>query len=116
MQNLKKITIDTAVNYKWGDNCDGWHLLQSDELTVIREKMPPGTAEQLHYHNKAQQLFYILSGEANFKIGDERITLSAGESLHINAGVSHFIANLSGNALEFLVISQPKSHGDRVNI
>jgi hypothetical protein len=36
-------STENAENYKWGNNCDGWHLLKSDSLSVIQERMPAGT-------------------------------------------------------------------------
>ena len=64
-------SIQNAEHYKWGQNCDGWHLLKSNDLSVIQENMPPQTAEVLHYHEKTQQVFYILSGIASFEIDGE---------------------------------------------
>lgn len=32
------------------------------------ERMPTGIEEEKHYHKKAQQFFYNLSGEAEFEI------------------------------------------------
>jgi mannose-6-phosphate isomerase-like protein (cupin superfamily) len=37
----------------------------------------------------------------------------AGEGLQIEPGVAHQIANRSEENVEFLVVSQPHSHGDR---
>jgi len=103
-------------HYTWGENCDGWHLLKTDGLSVIREKMPPGTAEQLHFHEHAQQLFYILSGVATFETNDQEMLVNTNESIHIPKMTKHRIANKSDQVLEFLVISEPKSHGDRQNL
>lgn len=50
-------SAENAEHYIWGDHCDGWHLLKTERLSVIQERMPPGTAEQRHYHERAQQLF-----------------------------------------------------------
>jgi mannose-6-phosphate isomerase-like protein (cupin superfamily) len=112
----KKISVQNAEHYNWGDKCDGWHLLKSDTLNVIQERMPPSTWEQLHFHSKAQQLFYILSGEATFEIADKVILVAANESLHIPQQTKHKISNLGKSDLNFIVISEPKSHGDRVNL
>lgn len=49
-----------AEHYRWGADCDAWHLVKDAELSVIEECMPPGTAETLHYHQRAQQFFYVL--------------------------------------------------------
>lgn len=76
--------------------------------------MPPGTAEQPHFHTRAQQLFYILSGTATFTVDGKEITVQSNESLHIPPGVKHCIENRTNTDLQFLVISEPKSHGDRV--
>ena len=102
-------------NYKWGNNCDGWHLLKSDSLSVIQEKMPEGTFEQLHYHSNAQQLFFILSGTANFEIDGKEFIVKTNETIHIPPMTKHLISNFNKEDLCFLVISEPKSHGDRVN-
>ncbi|RPE10026.1 cupin domain-containing protein [Chitinophaga lutea] len=110
------VSITNAAHYTWGDACDGWHLLQSDGLSVIQENMPPGTAETMHLHGHAQQVFYILSGEAGFIVDGKTVTVRAGESLHIPPRIPHAVRNDGPADLRFLVISAPKSHGDRVNI
>ena len=109
-------SIKNTEHYKWGNNCDGWYLLQSDKLTVIEEVMPAGTFENLHYHNRSQQLFYILSGIATFEIEDQITVVKAHESVHIPAQTKHRICNNKKDDLKFLVISEPKSHGDRYEV
>src|SRR5207248_173364 len=44
------IKRDTAEHYRWGQGCEGWHLLKHADLSVIRERMPPKTSEVNHYH------------------------------------------------------------------
>ena len=109
-------SIQNAENYKWGDNCDGWHLLKSDSLSVIQERMSPGTSERKHFHNHSQQLFFILSGVATLEIEGQVCVVKSNQSVHIPSGAEHFIANENNQELEFLVISEPKSHGDRVDL
>lgn len=105
-----------AEHYIWGDNCDGWHLAKTDSLSVIQERMPAGTAEQYHFHRKAQQVFYILQGTATFTIEGNLQIVNSGESLHIPVLCKHKISNESDADLHFIVVSEPKSHGDRENI
>ena len=116
MEINHKITLESAEHYQWGKQCDGWHLLKSDDLSVIREKMPLGTSEALHFHHRSQQLFYIVSGEAFFEIDGKSVLLRSGESIHVPPGIIHRISNNSEEDLHFLVISSPKSHGDRENV
>ena len=109
-------STENAEHYTWGDRCDGWHLLRSESLSVIQERMPPGASEQLHYHERAQQVFYILSGAATFEVEGELKTVLANQSIHISPKTKHCILNNSDTDLHFLVISEPRSHGDRVNL
>lgn len=111
-----KNSLSTAQHYKWGDNCDGWHLVNTDSLSVIQEIMPPGTAENVHYHKLSQQVFYILKGLATFEIDDQIYEVKAGESIHILPLSKHCILNKGEEELHFLVVSEPKSHGDRINL
>lgn len=109
-------SITNAEHYTWGQSCDGWHLLRSDSLSVIQEQMPPGTSEQLHYHHKAQQVFYVLSGVATFQLNNENLVVTANQSIHVPEKTLHCISNLHAEPLSFIVVSQPKAHGDRVDI
>jgi quercetin dioxygenase-like cupin family protein len=108
------ISTGNAEHYRWGETCDGWHLLAGDDLSVIEERMPPGTAEQRHRHVKTRQFFYVLEGEAMLELEGSRHRLLRGEGLHVPPGVAHQMHNASNADVRFLVISAPKSHGDRM--
>jgi mannose-6-phosphate isomerase-like protein (cupin superfamily) len=108
------VDIETAEHYIWGEACDGWHLVKSAELSVIQERMPPGTAEVRHYHNRASQFFYVLSGTATMELNGEEQILQPRQGIEVPPGAPHQMFNRSSEPLEFLVFSQPASHGDRV--
>ncbi len=55
-----------AEHYTRGQRCDGWYFVKDDEMTVIEERMPPGTAETLQVHAKSRQFFYIAATFSNF--------------------------------------------------
>ncbi|HEY5327877.1 MAG TPA: cupin domain-containing protein, partial [Mucilaginibacter sp.] len=74
-------STDNAEHYTWGAQCDGWRLLRLDTLSVIQERMPPGASEQLHFHERAQQVFYILSGTATFEVEGGIKTVKPGQSI-----------------------------------
>ncbi|WP_188760005.1 cupin domain-containing protein [Edaphobacter acidisoli] len=108
------ISKDTAEHYLWGQGCDGWHLVRTPELSVIEERMPPGTSEARHYHVRARQFFYVLEGELTMEVERSFHTLRAGEGVEIAPGMAHQAFNRSGSDVRFLVTSHPPSHGDRV--
>jgi mannose-6-phosphate isomerase-like protein (cupin superfamily) len=111
---LAKISIDSASHYRWGQGCDGWHLVRTAELSIIEERMPPGTSEVRHHHTRSRQFFYVLKGEAVLALDGSTVRLQANEGLEIPPGTSHRLFNGSTEDLSFLVISQPPSHEDRV--
>lgn len=111
-----KISKQNAEHYLWGDNCDGWHLVKNEELSIIHERMPVNTTEVLHYHNKARQFFFILKGVATIQIEDEIIRLNPQEGLEVPPLMEHQMRNESNQDVEFLVISQPNSRGDRITL
>ena len=110
------VSRENAEHYRWGVDCDGWHLVRDKHLSVIEEFMPPGAAEIRHYHEHAQQFFYILSGEVLMEVNGENTLVPAGSGIRILPGTRHQIRNPTSSAVHFLVISQPPSNGDRVDV
>lgn len=100
-------------HYFWGQHCEGRTLLDEPALSIKQETMPPGTSEQLHYHVKAQQFFFILNGLARFNIEGVPYQVNATEGIHIQAGQVHIIANAGITPLDFLMASQPSVVHDR---
>lgn len=111
-----KTNKESSEHYNWGNKCEAWKLLTTDQLSVIEERMPAGTEEALHFHQKAQQFFYILSGMATFEIEGQKTEVLKNEGIYIRPNQNHKIINTQNEELTFLVISQPNAHGDRTNI
>ena len=105
--------IETGKHYVWGNNCDGWHLAASPNLSVIQERVPTGSSEVRHRHRKAEQFFYVLNGIATLEVDGAIHVLKSKEGFHVPAGVPHTLSNQHQPILEFLVVSTPPSHGDR---
>jgi len=109
------ISIATAAHYSWGDGCDGWHLVRTDALAVIEERMPAGTAERRHRHERARQFFYVLAGELTMEVDGAEFVLGANEGMEVAPGIGHQAFNRGEREVRFLVVSQPPSHGDRID-
>jgi mannose-6-phosphate isomerase-like protein (cupin superfamily) len=90
--------------------------LQRDDLSVIQERAPAGKSEKMHYHDRSRQFFYILRGTATLVIQENTVVLREHEGMEVPPKVPHQLRNDSPEDLELLVISAPKSHGDRVNL
>jgi quercetin dioxygenase-like cupin family protein len=108
--------ISNVEHYQWGTACDGWRLLGSPSLTVIQERMPPHATETIHYHINAQQFFFILKGSLTFEVEKEVFVVKEGQGFHIVLQTIHKVMNNSEEDVHFLVISEPSTKGDRVNL
>jgi mannose-6-phosphate isomerase-like protein (cupin superfamily) len=107
------VSTETAHSYGWGDGCTGWHLVRSQNLSVIEERMPGGTSEIRHWHARARQFFYVLSGTLTIEVEGQTHQLEARSGIELPPGTAHQARNASGTDVEFIVISEPRSHGDR---
>jgi mannose-6-phosphate isomerase-like protein (cupin superfamily) len=112
----KVIDINTASHYVWGEKCDSWILSDTNGLSVKLESMPAGSKEKLHFHTNALQFFFILKGSATFYLDNEKNIVKEQQSLSIQPNTKHLIANETTEKLDFLVISQPSTNNDRIQI
>lgn len=110
----KVASTANAEHYTWGNNCDGWHLVKTPDLSIIEERMPPGTSEVRHHHVRARQFFFVLEGELTMEIEHHDFTIKVGEGIEVLPGQVHQAMNRSLVGVTFVVTSQPPSHGDRI--
>lgn len=85
-------------------------------LSVIQERVPSGCREVRHYHQQAEQFFFVLSGIASIEVDGNEYKLEAEQGIHVPAGKPHQLQNEQSHDLEFLVTSVPPSHGDRITV
>jgi hypothetical protein len=41
---MQAIDRSAAEHYIWGQVCEGWHLVDRADMSVIAERVPPGKA------------------------------------------------------------------------
>jgi mannose-6-phosphate isomerase-like protein (cupin superfamily) len=112
------ISTKNAEHYKWGgpksDSCDGWYLVNTPELSIIQELMPPGTSEARHSHVHSRQFFFVLDGKLTLDVEHHLFEVNAGEGIEVSPGQHHQAMNRHASPLRIVVTSQPPSHGDRI--
>lgn len=119
---MKIVSSNNAEHYQWGEpnhqgqKSDGWHLVKTPTLSVIQERVPTGCAEVKHYHEHAEQFFFVLQGIATIELENEVLQLQPHHGLHIPAGKAHQLRNEHSQDLVFTVTSTPPSHGDRIQV
>ena len=106
----------TAEHYTWGDGCDGWHLVRTDEFSVIQERMPPKTSEAAHFHARSRQFFYVISGKLSILLDGKLFEITAEQGLEVASKVAHRVFNDTDADVRFIVTSTPPSHGDKIPV
>lgn len=69
--------------------------------------VPPGkTSMPFHRHHTSDEMFFILSGQGEYRFGDERIAVREGDCLGAPAaGAAHQLINTGSEPLRYLALS-----------
>ena len=110
------ISKANAEHYVWGDKCDGWYLVNRQDMLIIHEKMPPETCEKRHYHSVSRQFFFVLDGVLTMELEGKAHRIVAQQGIEIPPGSKHQARNDTGSPVEFIVISHPTTRGDRSDL
>ncbi len=113
---MTTVSKENAEHYQWGEQCDGWHLVKSKNLSVIQERVPPGCSEVRHLHKESEQFFFVLSGCAILEVNGETFELKENHGFYVPNNTPHQLSNRSQTDLHFIVTSAPSSHGDRFEV
>lgn len=90
-------------------------ILQSSQTsqgayTKIQFDLPPGAkGSPLHYHTRMSETFTVISGALEMEIGGKgkRRVVTAGDQVHVPAGMHHSFRNASGDWVKFTTENRP---------
>lgn len=84
---------------------------QENGWTVLEYTLPARQfGAPYHYHKELTESFYIVEGEAWFRLGDEEYNLGAGSFVLVPPGTLHAFANRSDRPVRFLAHASNGSH------
>ena len=68
---------------------------------------------QVPWHNQEQEeVYYLVEGEAEMCLGEERVTLTAGQAVSIPSGVFHQMTNRGGEVAKMIFVYGPAGDVD----
>jgi len=83
--------------------------------SLAEARVAGGQTTAAHYHPKTEEIYYILSGSGEMRLGDEVRTVGPGDAIAIPPGQVHQIANHGPETLIFLCCCAPGyEHDDTV--
>ena len=100
------------IEEDWGSLC--WLASQgignAEGLTVGRVVIKAGCSNPRHSHSACEEVLYLLRGRLEHTMGDEKVTLEAGDTLVVDAGVFHNARSTGDEDADMIVAY---SSGDR---
>jgi mannose-6-phosphate isomerase-like protein (cupin superfamily) len=83
--------------------------------SLAEARVPPGARTIPHYHPQTEEIYYILQGAGQMRIGEETTAVGPGDAIAIPPGQIHHITNSGDTALVFLCCCAPGyEHTDTV--
>jgi mannose-6-phosphate isomerase-like protein (cupin superfamily) len=83
--------------------------------TLAEARLAAGAATTPHRHLQTEEIYYLLEGEGQMRIGDEVRRVVAGDAIAIPPGAVHQISNVGRGTLKFLCCCAPGyEHEDTV--
>lgn len=84
-------------------------ITNAKDLQICRAVLPAGECHNFHLHPELEEAIYVLEGEVEQWVGQQKRVLKVGEVAHMNAGVVHATFNISGRDAVILAILSPGS-------
>ncbi len=75
--------------------------------SLAEARLPEGAGTIPHLHPQTEEIYYILEGEAEMIIADERQSVGVGDAIAIPPGIVHQIVNRGVGTLKFICCCAP---------
>lgn len=80
---------------------------ETGNVGLFELEVPQGSAVPIHMHPKQDETHYIIEGEFEFLVEDDRFEAGPGSIVFVRRLVSHAFRNTSGKAAKLLVVESP---------
>ena len=82
------------------------------QQSLAEARLPPGASTTPHYHRVTEEIYYLLAGQAQMRIGEETRQVGPGDAIAIPPGNIHQITNHGSETLLFLCTCVPAYQHD----
>jgi quercetin dioxygenase-like cupin family protein len=82
----------------------------SKQCSLFEFTVAPGFNTGAHYHNKIEEVFYVLEGELDLRCGERTLKGGPGTSVFIPPGATHSFGNSGSTMCRMLLIAAPPGH------
>ncbi len=94
----------TPVKEKGLERCLVAANLDPERLRIHISEIEPGTRAHPPHTHEGVEAFYILEGQGELEMGEERQTLQANEAIVIDPSILHGLVNTGTAKMRYMVI------------
>ncbi len=114
---IEKANLDQLPSFVTADGSSirelagpSWTAARAQSLAEAT--VAPGGATAEHYHPRAEELYYFVSGEGRMRLGQAESAIAAGDCVVIPPGTIHKLWNEGGEPLVLLCCCAPAYSDD----
>lgn len=96
------IDLDSPVTYH---RLDG--LVRNKQMNALLMHIPANSESPKVHRSEGEDFFYVLDGEIDIDVGDERYQLGPGDCIHINSQIDHNMINKTDGTVRMLWVGTP---------
>lgn len=106
------------LSYVTKDHSTIWELFHPKsspvkDISLAEALVEPGGDTEMHWHPRSQEIYYILGGEGEMRLGEETFHVKKYDAILIPPCVPHRVKNTGESGLRMLCIcAPPYSHED----
>src|SRR4028118_1283948 len=109
MDVIRRADVSSFITADGSEICE---ILNHRNSTVRNQSLaeatlPVGGETKEHYHAKAEEIYYILQGQALMRLNNEERPVTVGDAIAIPPGQTHKIRNTGSTPLIFLCCCAP---------
>lgn len=86
-----------------------------EKQSLAEARLPAGQSTTPHFHPKTEEIYYILTGQGEMRLGEELRVVGPGDAIAIPPGIEHQLTNTGSDLLKLLCCCAPAyEHEDTV--
>ena len=90
-------------------NADFLERTGSQLLGTRLWRLPPGSANTLHRHVRAEEFYFVVEGTGRMRVGDQTLTLPAHGGVLVGPGVLRQVFNDTPHESLWLIVGAPEA-------
>jgi len=106
------IVNESEKEYRFGDSGPKY-LMRGPRIGCGVVVLKPGQDFKTHYHKVMEENFYLLEGQLDFYIDDQKVTVHSGELIHVEPSETHYLINNYDTAAKAVFILGPYTDNDK---